>query len=158
MTSRGSLFSTLTTSIYLPALNTLASEFHVSKASINLTVTSYMHFQGLAPMFFVGLSDMAGRRSAYILTYLIYSCANLGLPLQSSDAALFLLQVLQSTASSGTIALESGVTVDIVTSAEGGAYLGWVQLGTQLGPALAPTLGGISSLTLSGGEPSSGFS
>lgn len=108
-------------------------------------------------MFFGDLFDMAGRRPPYILTFLIYSCANLGLALQSSDAALFIVRALQSTGSSGTIALGSGVTADIVTSAERGAYLGWVQLGTQL-PALASTLGGIFSLTCSDGEPSSGFS
>lgn len=145
MTSWGSLFSPLSSSIYLPALNTLASDFHVSNASINLTVTSYMIFQGLAPMFFGDLSDMAGRRPAYILTFLIYFCANLGLALQSNYAALFVLRALQSTGSSGTIALGNGVIADIVTSAERGAYIGWVQLGTQLGPALAPTLGGILS-------------
>lgn len=145
MTSLGSLFSPLSTFIYLPALNTLASDLHVSNASINLTVTSYMIFQGLAPMFFGDLSDMAGRRPAYIITFLIYFCANLGLALQSNYAALFVLRALQSTGSSGTIALGNGVIADIVTSAERGAYIGWVQVGTQLGPALAPTLGGILS-------------
>lgn len=143
MTSLGSLFSPLSTFIYLPALNVLASDLHVSNASINLTVTSYMIFQGLAPMFFGDLSDMAGRRPAYIIAFLIYFCANLGLALQSNYAALFVLRALQSTGSSGTIALGNGVIADIVTSAERGAYIGWVQVGTQLGPALAPTVGGI---------------
>lgn len=145
MTSLGSLFSPLSSFIYLPALNLLASDLHVSNASINLTVTSYMIFQGLAPMFFGDLSDMAGRRPAYIITFSIYFCANLGLALQSNYAALFVLRALQSTGSSGTIALGSGVIADIVTSAERGVYIGWVQIGTQLGPALAPTLGGILS-------------
>lgn len=143
MTSLGSLFSPLSSFIYLPALNTLARDLHVSNASINLTVTSYMIFQGLAPMFFGDLSDMAGRRPAYIIAFLIYFCANLGLALQSNYAALFVLRALQSTGSSGTIALGNGVIADIVTSAERGVYIGWVQIGTQLGPALAPTVGGI---------------
>ena len=143
MTSLGSLFSPLSTFIYLPALNVLASDLHVSNASINLTVTSYMIFQGLAPMFFGDLSDMAGRRPAYIIAFLIYFCANLGLALQSNYPALFVLRGLQSTGSSGTIALGNVVIADNVTSAERGAYIGWVQVGTQLGPALAPTVGGI---------------
>lgn len=40
--SVGSLFSPLTANIYLPALNTLASDLHVSSSAINLTVTTYM--------------------------------------------------------------------------------------------------------------------
>lgn len=143
MTSLGSLFSPLSSFIYLPALNTLASNLHVSNASINLTVTSYMICQGLAPMFFGDFSDMAGRRPAYIITFFIYFCANVGLALQSNYAALFVLRALQSTGSSGTIALGNGVIADISTSAERGKYIGWVQIGTQLGPGLAPTIGGI---------------
>lgn len=145
MTSMASVFSPLSSFIYLPALNALASDLQVSNASINLTVTSYMIFQGLAPMLFGDLSDMAGRRPAYIIAFSIYFFANLGLALQNNYAALFVLRALQSTGSSGTIALGNGVIADIVTSAERGAYIGWVQLGTMLGPALAPTLGGILS-------------
>jgi len=143
MTALGSVFSPLSSTIYLPALNTLASDLHVSSASINLTVTSYMIFQGLAPMFFGDLADMAGRRPAYIIAFTIYFFANLGLALQNRYAGLFVLRAVQSTGSSGTIALGNGVMADIVTSAERGGYIGWVQSGVQIGPAVAPTIGGV---------------
>lgn len=35
-------FSPLTAQIYLPALNLLANDFHISEAQANLTVTTYM--------------------------------------------------------------------------------------------------------------------
>ena len=37
-----SLFSPLSSSIYLPTLNTLAQDLHVSNSLINLTVTTYL--------------------------------------------------------------------------------------------------------------------
>ncbi len=145
MTSLASVFSPLSSFIYLPAINTISDDLHVSTAAINLTVTSYMIFQGLAPMFFGDMSDMAGRRPAYLIAFTVYFFANIGLAVQNNYPALLVLRALQSTGSSGTVALGNGVIADIVTSAERGVYIGWVQLGTQLGPALAPTVGGILS-------------
>jgi multidrug resistance protein len=143
MTSLGSLFSPLSSTIYLPALNTIASDLHKSTAAINLTVTSYMIFQGLAPMFFGDLGDMIGRRPVYITAFAIYFFANLGLALQNNYTALIILRALQSTGSSATIALGNGVMSDIATSAERGGYMAWVTAGALLGPALAPTIGGL---------------
>ena len=144
MTAWGSLFSPLSSKIYFPALNTLAKDLKVSSGVINLTVTSYMIFQGLAPTIFGDLSDMLGRRPAYILGFIIY-LGNVGLALQKNYAALFILRCLQSTGSSGMVALGNGVVGDIATSGERGKYMGYAQFGLMTGPALAPVLGGIIS-------------
>lgn len=143
MTTLSSLFSPLSSFIYFPALNILALDFQRSIADMNLTVTTYQIFQGLAPMFFGDMADQIGRRPVYVLTFCIYCCANLGLALQDSYPALLVLRALQSTGGSGTIALGNGVIADIVTSAERGGYIGIVQAGVLLGPALAPTIGGL---------------
>ncbi|KAJ9313892.1 hypothetical protein DTO271D3_5780 [Paecilomyces variotii] len=60
-------FSPLSANIYLPALNTLADQLHVSNTLINLTVTTYMIFQGLAPAIFGGFADSAGSSSTVAL-------------------------------------------------------------------------------------------
>lgn len=120
MTAWGSLFSPLSSNIYFPALNTLPKDLKVSSGVIYLTVTSYMIFQGLAPTIFGDLSDTLGRRSAYILSFIIYLGANVGLALQKNYVALFILRCVQSTGSSGTVALGNGVVGDIATSVERG--------------------------------------
>ena len=131
--------------MYFPALNTLSSELHVSDELINLTLTSYMVFQGLAPTIYGDLADMTGRRPAYIVGFVIFIAANVGLALQNSYAALFLLRCLQSTGSSGTIALGNGVVSDVSAMAERGTYMGFVVSGTMIGPAIGPILGGLLS-------------
>ncbi len=143
LTSFAGLFSPLSANIYFPALNTLATDLKVSDALINLSLTSYMIFQALAPTVFGDLADMSGRRPAYILGFVIYIGANIGLALQNNYVALLVLRCLQSTGSSGTIALGTGVIADISTSAERGKYMGFAQLGPMIGPAIAPVLGGI---------------
>ena len=90
-------------------------------------------FQGLAPAFIGELADTAGRRPAYFFCFVVYIAANVGLALQNSYAALFLLRCLQSTGSSATIALSSGVVADVATAAERGKYMGFVTAGSLLG-------------------------
>ncbi|KAI4161106.1 MAG: hypothetical protein LQ342_005143 [Letrouitia transgressa] len=141
----GTFFSPLSANIYFPTLTTLAKDLKVSDELINLTLTSYMIFQGLAPTVFGDLADMVGRRPAYIVGFIIYTAANIGLALQNNYAALFILRCLQSTGSSGTVALGNGVVADIATSGERGTYIGYVQFGGMTAPAIAPILGGILS-------------
>ncbi|KAI5208618.1 citrate synthase [Aureobasidium subglaciale] len=143
--SLAGFFSPLSGSIYYPALNTIADDLGITATKVNLTVTTYMIVQGLAPMLTAGFSDGAGRRPAYIACFVIYLVANLGLALQNNFAALLVLRCLQSGGSSGTIALANGVVGDIVTSAERGSYVAFASVSSILGPTLSPILGGLLS-------------
>jgi MFS family permease len=58
---------------------------------------------------------------------------------------LLLLRCVQSSGSSGTVALANAVAADVVTSAERGEYIGYTSVGAILAPSLAPVLGGILS-------------
>lgn len=86
---------------------------------------------------------MAGRRPAYTIGFIIYIAACIGLALQHSYAALFILRCMQSTGSSGTVALGYGIVADIATTAERGTYTGIVQAGALMGPSLGPVIGGL---------------
>lgn len=143
MASWAGFFSPVSANIYFPALNSLAAELHVSNTLINLTLTSYMIFQGLAPAFIGSLADSMGRRPAYTVCFVIYIAANIGLALQDSYAALFVLRCVQSTGSSATVAMASAVVADVATPAERGSYMGFTLAGSLLGPAIGPVLGGV---------------
>ncbi|PWY66732.1 MFS transporter [Aspergillus heteromorphus CBS 117.55] len=143
--SLASFFSPLSSSIYFPALDTIAQALNVTTAKIDLTVTTYLIMQGVAPMLIAGFSDTAGRRPAYIICFTIYLAANLGLGLQNSYGALLGLRCLQSAGSSGTVALANGLVGDLVTSAERGTYIAFASLGSMLGPSLSPIIGGLLS-------------
>ncbi|KAK3171030.1 hypothetical protein OEA41_003114 [Lepraria neglecta] len=102
-----------------------------------------MIFQGLAPTEFGDLAGMTGRRPTYILGFIIYIGANVGLALQNNYAALLVLRCLQSTGSSGTVAMGNGVVADIASSGERGKFMGIAQFGPMAAPAIAPAIGGI---------------
>ncbi|KAL4800764.1 putative MFS transporter [Aspergillus venezuelensis] len=143
--SFAAIISPMSSSIYFPAIGTLAEDLHVSVSDINLTVTMYLIFQGLAPSIVASLSDTHGRRPAYLACFTIYVATNIALALQNSYAALMVLRCLQSTGSSGTIALSSATVSDLATRAERGKYIGFATMGVTLGPALGPVIGGLLS-------------
>lgn len=102
-------------------------------------------FQGLAPTFVGSFSDTAGRRPAYLICFAIYALANLGLALQNDYVALLVLRMLQSSGSSGTVALANAVVADLVTSAERGSFIAYMSLSSMLSPSLGPVIGGLLS-------------
>ncbi|EPE10726.1 chloramphenicol resistance protein [Ophiostoma piceae UAMH 11346] len=140
-----SFISPMTANIYFPALQPIATDLGVSIGLINLTLTTYMICQGIAPTLFGDFGDMAGRRPAFLIALVVYLIVNIGLALQDSYAALLVLRMLQSTGSSGTLALGYAVVADISVSAERGKYMGIVGAGIQIGPTISPVLGGILS-------------
>ena len=102
-------------------------------------------FQGIAPTFTGGFSDIAGRRPACVICFIIFFAANLGLALQTNYAALMVLRALQSAGSSGLVAISYGIVADIVPSSERGSYIAYTSLPSILGPSVAPTAGGLIS-------------
>lgn len=89
------------------------------------------------------MSDSSGRRLSFIVCYLIFIAANIGLALQTNYVALLLLRILQAFGCSAAIALSVAVVADIATSAERGKYMGYAVSGILFGPAFGPMIGGI---------------
>ncbi|KAK9453578.1 citrate synthase [Dipodascopsis uninucleata] len=143
MASLAAFFSPLTANIYMPGLTTIAKDLSVSNSKINLSVTTYLIMQGIAPTFIGDFSDHSGRRPAYLTCFIIYIAANIGLGLQNNYAALMVLRAVQSTGSSGTVALATAVVTDIITSSERGSYVSYVSIPSLLGPSISPVIGGL---------------
>lgn len=146
--SLSAFFSPLTAQIYLPALNSIADDLDITDSQVNLTITTYMIFQGIIPMFVGSLADGGGRRPAYIVCFIVYIAANIGIALAPNFGAVLALRCLQSTGSSPTVALCSAVVADVATSAERGTYIGITAVPAVLAPALGPVIGGLLSQLL----------
>lgn len=128
--------------IYFPALPTIADDLNVSLELVNLTVTSYLIFQGIAPSFWGPVSDVRGRRVAYACTFVVFLGACIGLAETKNYATLIVLRCLQSTGSASTIAIGSGVISDITTRADRGGFMGIFQAGLLVPVAVGPVIGG----------------
>lgn len=137
-----SAVSGFASNIYFPALPTIADDLNVSLELVNLTVTSYLIFQGIAPSLWGPVSDVRGRRIAYTCTFIVFIGACIGLAETKKYATLIALRCLQSTGSASTIAIGSGVIGDITTRAERGGFMGIFQAGLLAPVAIGPVIGG----------------
>ncbi|CAK7230697.1 hypothetical protein SCUCBS95973_007659 [Sporothrix curviconia] len=142
LASIAATFSGLASNIYFPALPTLAADFNVSSELINLTVTTYLVLQGLAPSLWGPVSDARGRRVAYIGTFCVFLGACVGLALAHNYATLVVLRGLQSAGSASTIAVGSGVVGDVTTRANRGGLMAMFQAGLLVPVAVGPIIGG----------------
>jgi MFS family permease len=106
--STSAFFSPLSSNIYYPALSIIQEEMRVSSNMINLTITMYMVFQGISPLFWGSVADMIGRRPVFISTFLVYIVACAGLACAKTFATLVALRMLQSFGSSSAIAVGAG--------------------------------------------------
>ncbi|KAI0483283.1 MFS general substrate transporter [Xylariaceae sp. FL0804] len=142
LVSTAATFSGFAGNSYFPALPAIARDLHVSEELVNLTVTSYLIFQGLTPSLWGPLSDAKGRRIAYCCTFVLLIGACVGLAESRNYATLVALRCLQSAGSASTIALGAGVIGDITTRADRGGYMGVFQAGSLVPVALGPVVGG----------------
>lgn len=146
------LASSLTATIYFPLINLLSAQYNTSIQAINLTVTLYVVFQGIAPSFFSPLSDTWGRRPVFIVTFSIYTLASIGLAFTSQNyAALLLLRAVQSIGGSAVLSLSYAVVADVAVHGERGKILAPMLAATNLGPCIGPIIGGGAILAT--GDP-----
>ncbi|KAK9369172.1 major facilitator superfamily domain-containing protein [Lipomyces kononenkoae] len=151
------MFSPLATNIYLPSIPLIASDLHITVEMVNITITTYMILQGIAPTIWGSFADVLGRRPIYLITITVFVLANLGLALQHSYVGLLVLRMCQSAGSSATVAIGAGTIADVSAPAERGFYMGLYSAGIMAVPAIAPVIGGVLSDTSYGWRASFWF-
>ncbi|KAF2140696.1 uncharacterized protein K452DRAFT_327498 [Aplosporella prunicola CBS 121167] len=141
--SVAAFYSPFTANIYFPALVDIAADLAVSSEKINLSVTTYMIFQGITPTFWGALTDHSGRRPVYILTFTVFIVASIGLAVANTYWLVLVLRMLQAAGSASVVSIGSGTISDISTPAERAGYQGFFSVGLYAGPAIGPFLGGV---------------
>ena len=141
------LASPLSATMYLPLLPLLSQHFHTSIQAINLTITVYITFTALSPLFLASTSDYFGRRPIYISTFVIYTLASLGLALNTSSyPALLILRALQSIGAGAVLSLSYASIADVCVPARRGKLLGQLLALSNLGTCVGPIVGGWIAL------------
>ncbi|RCK59568.1 MFS antiporter QDR2 [Candida viswanathii] len=125
------IWSTLSTSIYFPALPELSHDFDVSLAITNISVVAYLIFQGITPTFVATVADTYGRRPCVIYCLVGYCAVNIAISRVDVYWLLAVLRCVQAATISPIIAVSAGTVSDITTKANRGRFIGGIQ-GIQL--------------------------
>jgi predicted MFS family arabinose efflux permease len=98
LTSIAMVITMIATKIVLPVLPILQAEYGVTTTQMNLLVTVFSLVQRITPALMSSLSDLQGRRIAWMFSLALYTAANIGLAAQDSYIALIVLRCFQSLA------------------------------------------------------------
>lgn len=137
--------SPFSSTMYVPALDSISKELHITKSDTLLSVALYLLLQGVSPSFWGPLSDKLGRRPILISTFTVLLGANLGLSFAKTFTQLLILRMLQAFGASSAIAIGAGIIGDISQKKERGKYMSYFQSGALVGPCVAPVVGGLVS-------------
>ncbi|KAL4923535.1 MFS transporter [Aspergillus undulatus] len=138
------LISPLGSTIFSPALRSLADDFEITNQPLlSLSVSIYLLGYVFGPLILAPLSEIYGRR-------IILSCANwffviwqIGCALAPNMAGLIVMRFLAGIGGSGCITLGAGVIADLFPVHQRGLATSLWSLGPLVGPSIGPVAGGF---------------
>ncbi|CRJ96273.1 hypothetical protein BN1708_002124 [Verticillium longisporum] len=142
-TAIGGLLASMSTTSVFAAVPEITSAFDTTPTAINISNAIYLVVMGLAACFWGPLSDVFGRRTAYILSTLLFFASSIGTALSPSLPAFFFFRSLTAAQSTAFLVLASSCISDVFHPTERATAMGWFLRGVAFGPAFGPILGGI---------------
>lgn len=127
--------------MYLPAFPQIATEYRVSQAPIQLSLTACMVGLACGQLFAGPLTDRLGRRAPVTLGIAVYAAASLLCALAPSPALLAAFRVVQGFSGGVGIVVGRAVVRDLYSGVAAAKYFSRLILVSGLAPVVAPVLG-----------------
>lgn len=132
----------MSTDIYLPSLPAISAHFNVTKALVQLTVTSYVIAMGLSQLVAGPLSDAYGRKKLLLLAVLTQLIAVLAILFSPSIYWMIFFRFIQGLGAAFMIVPARAVINDVFEGHELKKQFNYLTICFALGPIVAPFLGG----------------
>ncbi|KAF7981267.1 hypothetical protein HWV62_34157 [Athelia sp. TMB] len=121
------LLAPFASSAFLPSIPQISHDLNTSEAAINYTVAAYLVIIGLAPLVWSSYATMC----------------SIGVAESRTLIQLIFTRMIQGIGASSVLSVGAGSIGDIYRPTERGRAMGLYLAGAQLGPPLAPVIGGI---------------
>lgn len=118
------LLTPFTDTVYLPALNSVASTFDASDSLVALTVSIYLACVGLGQLFWGPLSDHYGRTVVLYVVLILYEGLTIGCIFANSIQTLIILRSFQGLFVGSTIIAAQSLVSDVFPPDEIGEAIG----------------------------------
>jgi EmrB/QacA subfamily drug resistance transporter len=141
-TSLGMLMATLNSGTLIIALPDLERSLHTSLLSLVWVILAYMIASTVLVLTAGRLSDLFGRKQAYLGGFLIFSAASLGAGFSADGTQLILWRILQGIGGAFIFANSSALVTDAFPREQLGLAMGTNTMVAAIGLVLGPVLGG----------------
>jgi multidrug resistance protein len=136
------LIGPLASNIYFPALIDIKTSLDTSETLVNATISVFIFFYGVFPVFWASFSDIYGRRTIYILSTGIFTVASILCAVSVNIWMLMVCRALQAAGASAIISVGAGTIGDVFPIESRGTAMGIFFMGPSLGPLIGPVAGG----------------
>ncbi|HZR96381.1 MAG TPA: MFS transporter [Gaiellaceae bacterium] len=141
-TSLGMLLATINSGTLIIALPDLERSLHTTLLQLVWVILVYMIVSTVLVLTAGRLSDLFGRKNAYVLGFLVFSLASLGAGFSGSGTQLILWRVLQGIGGAFLFANAAALVTDAFPKAQLGLAMGTNTMVAAVGLVIGPVLGG----------------
>src|SRR3954469_24513199 len=141
-TSLGMLLATLNSGTLIIALPDLERRLHTTLLELVWVILVYMIVSTVLVLTAGRLSDLFGRKNAYVLGCVVFSLASLGAGFSGSGTQLILWRVLQGIGGAFLFANAAALVTDAFPKKELGLAMGTNTMVAAVGLVVGPVLGG----------------
>src|SRR5690242_11830951 len=141
-TSLGMLLATVNSGTLIIALPDLERSLHTTLLQLVWVILVYVIVSTVLVLTAGRLSDLFGRKNAYVLGFVIFSAASLGAGFSGSGTQLILWRVLQGIGGAFLFANAAALVTDAFPKRELGLAMGTNTMVAAIGLVIGPVLGG----------------
>ncbi|HET6900528.1 MAG TPA: MFS transporter [Vicinamibacteria bacterium] len=141
-TSLGMLLATINSGTLIIALPDLERALHTSILSLVWVILAYMISSTVLVLFAGRLSDLFGRKTAYVLGFVLFALASLGAGFAGGGTELIVWRVLQGIGGAFLFANSAALVTDAFPKEQLGLAMGTNTMVAAVGLVIGPVLGG----------------
>lgn len=134
----------ITMALYTPAMPVLAEVFNTTGSMVKLTLTAYFAGFALAQLVCGPLSDAFGRRPTTLAFLALYLVASSLATFAPTIEWMLVARAIQGVGAAVGIAVSRAIVRDQFTGQTSAHIMNAIAMMLALGPALSPTIGGIT--------------
>jgi len=143
VTSLGMLLATINSGTLIIALPDLERELHTGLLSLVWVILAYMIASTVLVVGAGRLSDMFGRKKAYVVGMLVFALASLGAGFSDSGTQLILWRIVQGVGGAFLFANAAALVTDAFPKEQLGLAMGTNTMVAAVGLVIGPVLGGL---------------
>jgi EmrB/QacA subfamily drug resistance transporter len=142
-TSLGMLMATINSGTLIIALPDLERELHTSLLQLVWVILAYMISSTVLVLTAGRLSDLFGRKKAYVGGFVLFALASLGAGFAADGTQLILWRIVQGVGGAFLFANAAALVTDAFPKRQLGVALGTNTMVAAVGLVLGPVLGGV---------------